>query len=152
MINTAEEKPVVPSVGAANGDDSPTDLSFLIDKHYQLVCDKEALEREIKDVAHEITCKLLESGQQQSYGNQGIGYALTSTTRYDFGKAAYRYLEDKGLLSHFVPEPKITKAKLEALQKEGVLTYADLAAIETYTVVEQSPYALRKVVQKEAVL
>lgn len=123
-------------------------VTELIDRRYELEREKEALEREIADLTHDIAARLLQAGEKQAFGSQGIGYALTSTTRYDFGKAAYRYLEDKGLLGHFVAPPKITKGKLDALLKEEVLSYADMAAMEPFITVEQSPYSLRKIAEK----
>lgn len=125
-------------------------VTELIDARYGKVQLKEAIEREIAELDHEILTLLLTAGQKQAYGSEGIGYSITSTTRYDFGAGALTYLESKGLLGHFVPAPKITKTKIDALIKDGDLSYADMAELEKWMTVEQSPYALRKVVSKEA--
>ena len=123
-------------------------ISELIDKRYALLQSIEELQRQDAELSSEIMHRLLEAGAKQAFGEQGIGYAITSTTRYEFGKAAYRYLEDKGLTHHFVAPPKITKSKIEALIKEGELTYSDMAAIEKNIVIDQSPYSLRKIAEK----
>ena len=125
-------------------------IQDLVDRRYALLQQIDELKRQDDDLVHEIACKLLEAGEKQAYGSNGIGYALTSTTKYDFGKAAYRYLEEKGLIAHFTPAPKITKTKLDSLIKEGDLTYGDMAEIEKYMTIEQSPYSLRKVAAKDA--
>jgi hypothetical protein len=125
-------------------------ITELIDKRYAKLQEQEAIGREIAELDGEILTLLLEAGEKQAFGSQGIGYSITSTTRYDFGAAAYTYLDSKGLLGHFIPAPKITKTKIDALIKDGELSYGDMAEIEKWMTVEQSPYALRKVVSKEA--
>lgn len=126
-------------------------ITELIDTRYEKIQAKEAIEREIAELDGEILTLLLQAGEKQAFGSQGIGYSITSTTRYDFGAAAITYLESKGLIDHFIPAPKITKTKIDALIKDGDLSYADMAEIEKWMTVEQSPYALRKVVDKKAV-
>lgn len=122
----------------------------LIDRKQELQEQIDKLATVMDDLDHQIKCGLLESGRKDAYGSNGIGFRLTSRTSYEYKQPAYDYLRDKGLLEVFLAAPKITKGKLEALQKEGQLTYADLAEIEKWTLVDQSPYTLARVVPKEA--
>ena len=126
---------------------NPSDMTTQekIDYKQALTAQMEALQGLIADVDHAIMTDLLQSGEKRAFGSEGLGYALYSVTRYDFGKEAYRYLEEKGLLDRFVAEPKITRGKLDTLLKEGALTPVDMAALAPHTHVEQSPYSLRKV-------
>ncbi len=125
-------------------------LTELIDQRQRLLAEIDEREQALKVLDHDIMFNLLESGEKQAFGTDKTGVALTSTTRYEYSQPVYRYLDSKGLLPNFAVEPKVTKGKLDALLKEGVLSYADMAEIEKHTIVEQSPYALRRVVPKEA--
>jgi len=121
----------------------------LIDRRQSIIQEIEALTQKQAELDHEIMCGLLDSGEKQAFGSEGLGVALFSTTRYSFGKMADAYLSDKGILEHFRPEPKITKTKLDELLKEGVIDYNDLAEIDKWKTTEQSPYSLKKVVDKK---
>jgi hypothetical protein len=112
----------------------------------------EDLKKIDEEYTHNIAAMLLEAGEKQAYGSDGLGFQLFTTTRYEFGKAAYIFMEQKGLLDRFIGEPKITKTKIDALMKDGELTYADMAEIEKWMDIQQSPYSLKKVVDKKAVV
>lgn len=125
-----------------------TEIQTLIDKRVALLEQIDELKRQDDDLSHEIACKLLHAGEKQAFGSSGLGFALFSTTRYEFRPQIYRYMEQKGLIEHFVPPPKITKTKLDNLLKEGVLTYEDMAAIKDWILPDESPYSLKKVAAK----
>lgn len=125
-------------------------LTELIDQRQKLLAEIDEREQALKALDHDIMSKLLESGEKQAFGTDKTGVGLTCKTDYKYGKQVYSYLKDRGLAEHFTPEPKVTKGKLDALLKDGLLNYKDMAVIEKWTTVEQSPYALRRVVPKEA--
>jgi hypothetical protein len=108
-----------------------------------------AMQNKEAEISGEITELMLQYDIKEAYGESGLGYRVQAgPTRYEFGKMAYAYLGDKELLGHFQPDPKITKTKLDALLKEGTITYSDMAEIDKFMTTDQSPYTLRKVVDK----
>lgn len=130
--------------------DEQAQLTQLIDQRHQMDAALETLQAAVAELDHQIMTLLLQDGLKSAVGSNGTGYSLHSTTRYEFRAEAYRAIEDKGLLDYFRGKPKITKSALESLQKEGVIDPADFADIWAHAVVDQSPYALKRYVPKEA--
>ncbi len=124
-------------------------ISGLIDQKHALLETIKGIQEKIDELDHQIMSHLIESGDKQVLGSDGTGYALTSTTRYQYGPKVLQLIKAKGLLEYF-QKPSITRSMLELMRKQDRLTYQDLAEIERWTIVEQSPYSLRRVVPKEA--
>lgn len=125
------------------------DLKDLCNARFALLEEIKAMQDKLADVDHQILVEMQQSGIKEVYSDSGLGVQWANgSTKYDFGKAAYAYLRNKGLLEAFRPEPKLTKGALEAAVKDGVLSEADYGEVWKHCTVEQGAYTLRKVVAK----
>lgn len=127
-------------------------LSTLVDVDNRLQRGMKELSDISESVRHEIMSLLLQTGETQAFGSDGTGLSLTSRTSYQYDGNVFNYLEGRGLLKHFERKPSITRDGLEKLKKSGELTERDMKFIEEHTIEEQSPYSLRRVVPKEAMV
>lgn len=126
-------------------------ITQLLDQRYELERQIEALSKQKDELTNDIVGMMLSEDIKEAEASNGLRFTTFASTRYDYKKPVYDYLDQIGLLSHFVPEPKVTKTKLDKLLKSGDISYQDMAKIEQWTVVEQSPYSLKKKAVKEVV-
>lgn len=126
-------------------------LTHLADEVHSLEEAQRKLETTLKDKKNQLTAMCLELDVKSATSTMGKSYQVSVTRKYDYKAPCYSYLGDKGLLSYFTAEPKVTKTKLEAALKEGLLSHADMAAIEPFIITTEE-YTLRGVVTKEAAL
>lgn len=124
-------------------------LEQLADEVYNLSRQIESDTETLKVKKQELTMAIIEAGQDQAVSSSGIGFKLSKTPgRYEYKRPVLDYLEDKGLLEHFTPAPKVTKTKLDELLKAGALDYSDLAQIEQWTIVTDGEVSVRQFVAK----
>lgn len=127
-----------------------SELKAMIDQRQKLEREKDALQKAIDLLSADIIAIMVADGKKQALGTDGTGYSLSGRTTYSYQKPVYELLNAKGLLIHFEQKPKITRAELEDLYKQGALTGAEMDEIARYTIPKESPYSLRRVVPKEA--
>jgi len=86
----------------------------------------------IADKKHELLVKMLESEIPAVAGTLGQVFKTGYASRYDFSDGAIKWAEAKGLTKYFEtpPQVKITKTKMDALLKKGLIDHADYAWLE----------------------
>lgn len=109
-------------------------------------------EQRADELEHEIAVELISTEQTKTYGSDGIGYALHSSTHYRFPQAAYLAVNNLGLRKHFEQPLKITKTKLEDLHKSGDISTSEYAQIIRHMQTEEGAIGLRKIVDKDKVV
>lgn len=125
-------------------------LTQLLDQRKALQGDVDRTQLAIKELDKEILALMYASELKSAVGSDGTGVKLHSSAKYEYQRPAYEYLNAKGLIDYFTPEPKITQTKLNELKEKELLTFEDLAVIEKHTIKEESPYTLAKYTPKEA--
>lgn len=123
-------------------------LEKLITEFYEFSCHVEKMQEELKEKRLELTRALLEADTTEFYNQDGIGYkVVTAPCRYEYRKSVYPWLKEKNLEQFFL-EIKITRAKIDDLKKQNILTEALLEELNQYTITTEGVLTVRKEIKK----